>query len=137
MEKIYKTKFNNQIGQLHKSLFIEDCTSFFENLKTKPYYKIYAVEQDDKLVAYCIITELGGECEVINIGVSPNARRCGVATRLLNFVLADCKGKKVFLEVCHKNLAAINLYKKCGFKQIYVRKNYYPQGDAIVMLHDN
>jgi ribosomal-protein-alanine N-acetyltransferase len=35
----------------------------------------------------------------------------------------------IFLEVRPSNIAAISLYKKMGFKQVGVRKGYYPNGD--------
>ncbi len=37
------------------------------------------------------------------------------------------------LEVNEKNTPAILLYKKYGFEQISVRKNYYNDDDAIIM----
>ena len=41
--------------------------------------------------------------------------------------------KPIMLEVNVKNLPAISLYKKMGFKQISLRKNYYNTDDAIIM----
>ena len=37
------------------------------------------------------------------------------------------------LEVRQSNFKAINLYEKCGFKVIYVRKNYYKDENALIM----
>ena len=45
----------------------------------------------------------------------------------------------LFLEVRKSNLAAVNLYKKHGFINVRVRKDYYndPVEDAIVMTRTN
>ena len=56
-----------------------------------------------------------------DVFVAPNYRNKGVAIRLLNhaFSLAkEKKRKKVSLNVQRTNTNAINLYKKCGFKEI-------------------
>lgn len=53
--------------------------------------------------------------------VDPNYRNLGVATRLLNYAIAvakEKKKKKVHLNIIRDNTNAINLYKKCGFKEI-------------------
>ena len=38
------------------------------------------------------------------------------------------KIKRIILEVSKNNIAAINMYKKVGFKKISKRKNYYRIG---------
>lgn len=48
-------------------------------------------------------------------------------------ILKNIEPGRVILEVNHNNTKAINFYKKHGFKQIDIRKNYYDDGDAIVM----
>jgi ribosomal-protein-alanine N-acetyltransferase len=43
--------------------------------------------------------------------------------------------KQIFLEVRQSNLPARQLYEKCGFQSVGVRKNFYrfPQEDALVL----
>ena len=41
--------------------------------------------------------------------------------------------KPIILEVSDKNMVAINLYKKLGFKKIGFRENYYADSNAIIM----
>ena len=43
------------------------------------------------------------------------------------------QGDRIILEVASNNEPAINLYKKCGFKIINIRKKYYKNIDALVM----
>lgn len=123
----------NSVINLHKQIFSEDNQSFFDSIKTKPYYKTFTAEHNNRVVAYCIITEIAGEAELINIGVDKGYLRRGIAYNLLNYVICNLKSNVMFLEVSTNNLAAINLYKKCGFNQYSIRKNYYGQSDAILM----
>ena len=56
----------------------------------------------------------------------------------LTEVLLKSNCKKVFLEVASNNLIALHLYKKVGFKNFGIRKNYYKilkdkKVDAILM----
>ena len=48
-------------------------------------------------------------------------------------MLSTINAEKVLLEVRESNISAINLYSKCGFKEINRRKNYYDGEDAIIM----
>ena len=75
------------------------------------------------------------ELHILNIAVNKKYREQGLATMLLKKIeqIFGC-GKLMLLEVRVSNSAAMSLYKKLGFKELYRRKNYYPDGeDAIVM----
>lgn len=122
-----------EVIKLHKQIFAEDNPVFFSNLKTKPYYKTFAATQNNKYIAYCIITEIAGEAEIINIGTSEQFRGQGIAKNLLNYALKQIDSNVIFLEVSTKNLPAINLYKSCGFTSYSTRKNYYGDSDAVLM----
>jgi ribosomal-protein-alanine N-acetyltransferase len=84
------------------------------------------------------------EVEVLTVGVTPAARRRGVARALMLAALAvarDAGTASAFLEVAVDNDAAIPLYARLGFVKTGLRKSYYdrgPQGftDALVMRLD-
>ena len=62
------------------------------------------------------------------ICVTSEKRRQGYGFRWMNFLMqyAQANGiKRIFLEVSKENTRAKNLYQKCGFKEIGVRKGYY------------
>ena len=44
--------------------------------------------------------------------------------------------ENITLEVSSNNISAINLYKKLNFKEVAIRKNYYNDSDAILMLKE-
>ena len=118
---------------IHRQIFKEDNKTFFENLKTKEYYHTFVAEQNSQVVAYCIISEIMGDAEIINIATLDGYRQKGIAKNLLNFALENINYTKCFLEVATKNIGAINLYKACGFIEISRRQKYYGDDDAIIM----
>ncbi|HEY4707910.1 MAG TPA: ribosomal protein S18-alanine N-acetyltransferase, partial [Thermodesulfobacteriota bacterium] len=80
-----------------------------------------------------------GEAHILNIAVDPKFRGRGLATRLLSMMLQIMKRKmvyEIFLEVRVSNDAARELYRKFGFREAFIRKNYYGDEDAIVMILD-
>lgn len=79
-----------------------------------------------------------GEGDITNVAVAPEHRRKGLAQRLIaefERLLPD-DSENIFLEVRESNTPAIELYKKCGFEKLSIRKNFYanPCENAIVMM---
>lgn len=74
------------------------------------------------------------EREILNVAVSPQFRRLGIATALLRHEIDSQKAHQ-FLEVRESNAAARALYRKLGFQELGRRPNYYqhPSETAIVM----
>jgi ribosomal-protein-alanine N-acetyltransferase len=85
-----------------------------------------------------------GEMEILTVGVTPAARRRGVARALIAAALPvarDLGAGEVFLEVAIDNDGAIALYQRLGFVRSGLRKSYYDRGaegvmDALVMRLD-
>ena len=99
-------------------------------------YKInYCYKKNNKVIGNILIEETLDVINIVDVFVIEEERRKGIASSLLNVVIKDYKGKKdkIMLEVRKSNERAINLYKKCGFKEIYIRKNYYKDDDALIM----
>ena len=89
----------------------------------------------EKIIGYIIARDFPSELHILNLSVHPEHKRMGVASKLLQYLLALIEGKIVVLEVRASNLAAQNLYKKLAFFELHKRKAYYPDGeDAIVMI---
>lgn len=105
------------------------------------------VEKDNGIVLYIssgnrVIALISGyyavgEGDITSVAVHPDHRRKGLAQKLI------CEFEKklpkltenIFLEVRKSNAAATELYKKCGFEPLSVRKNFYvkPLENAVVM----
>ncbi len=103
----------------------------------KGAFMIHGVENGKDLVAYLAFSFIKDEMEILNLAVDPDYRRQGLATRLLTAVVDECLGKGMkyaFLDVKASNRGAIDLYAKFGFKQIGVRKKYYPDTKEDALL---
>lgn len=91
---------------------------------------------DGKIAAFAFGRVVVDEAELFQIGTLPEYRGRGLAKSLLERLHGEMKDRGAavcFLEVRSRNDAAIALYEKSGYEHISVRKNYYPDDDAIVM----
>ena len=98
----------------------------------------FVAEEDGRLLGGCGLLLIAGEGNITNVVVAPEARRRGVATGLLTYLLADGDraGLTAYtLEVRVSNEAAIRLYEKFGFQWAGLRPGYYqrPREDAVIM----
>lgn len=92
----------------------------------------------EKTVGYISVTAVAGEGYINNIAVSCNYRGKGIGSMLLDRAITFSRSKKLeflSLEVRKSNSPAISLYKKAGFNEEGIRKNFYdnPKEDAIIM----
>ena len=92
---------------------------------------------------FILLRAIGGEAEILSLGVTPAARRRGVARGLLSAALDECRqrgAEKLYLEVACDNFAALGLYSAAGFVEIGRRRNYYVRAgvtvDALVLARD-
>ncbi len=72
------------------------------------------------------------EAEIQYIAVSPECRRRGIASRLIDEIAA--RASVIFLEVREGNAPARALYKSCGFAEAGVRRAYYSDGENAVIM---
>lgn len=107
------------------------------NLEEVPIDKfthIYVYLDEEKIVGFIQVTCLYETMDIVNLVVDPDYRRRGIGSLLLDYVISEFDlVKLITLEVRVDNEAAINLYKKFGFKIINVRKKYYKLVDAYLM----
>lgn len=113
--------------------------SFLEAFDS-PNITIYAAisGECDTAVGFACVLSIGEEAEILNIASSPDFRRMGTGTALLDFAINECvlSGvREFFLEVRESNTPARRLYEKLGFEELGVRKKYYtkPTENAIIM----
>ena len=89
-----------------------------------------------KLIAFGCGWIVLDEFHLTAIAVHPSHRRLGLAQKLLTNLLREAIDKGCTtstLEVKNNNLAALALYKGCGFKTKGCRNNYYKNGaDALI-----
>ncbi len=125
----------SEVVEIEQSCFTSDAwseSSFVYAMESDELLSLTA-EIDGRVAGYIVVTRIV-EASIDSIAVSPEYRRQGVAEKLIWAALEGFSGD-VFLEVRQSNLAARELYKKLGFEEISVRKNYYekPTENAIIM----
>jgi [ribosomal protein S18]-alanine N-acetyltransferase len=91
-------------------------------------------------VGFILARDLGGEVEILSLGVMPAWRRQGVGRALLDAVIAEAGRRRsgsVVLEVAADNAAARRLYVALGFARVGRRPRYYggtgDPGDALIL----
>ncbi|WP_210439989.1 GNAT family N-acetyltransferase [Nocardioides xinjiangensis] len=89
----------------------------------------------DDLSGYGVTMSAGDIIDLLRIGVRPEARRNGIASRLLDELLVDTHGaSRMLLEVSVANAPALGFYVARQFSVIDVRPHYYRDGsEALVM----
>jgi ribosomal-protein-alanine N-acetyltransferase len=112
-------------------------TSFREALDSPWSFGLVA-HSGHAIAGYLIGREVAGTGEVLNLAVSPDFRRRGVARALLRAGLALLRKRhvdEVFLEVRESNRSAQALYLSSGFRPVGQRSAYYrnPKEDALVL----
>ncbi|MCB0278590.1 MAG: ribosomal protein S18-alanine N-acetyltransferase [Calditrichaeota bacterium] len=96
--------------------------------------RFFVAESDARIQGYLIASILSGEAELLSIAVEKSYQRQGIASELLNALLVSIQSATLFLEVSRLNEAAISFYRKHGFQEIAIRRNYYQdKSDALIM----
>ena len=103
-------------------------------------YQCWVAELGTRIVGYGIMSTAAEESHVLNLCVDPNFHKKGYGSQIVRF-LSDTAAalymRRMLLEVRPSNQAALALYLATGFKQIGIRKNYYPtvngREDALVL----
>jgi [ribosomal protein S18]-alanine N-acetyltransferase len=100
----------------------------FRDAITAGYYAS-VLEFDRYLVGYRVMMVGVGEAHLLNLSVAADWQRRGFARQLLLASIHEARGAgaaTMFLEVRPSNGAAIALYADVGFRQVGLRKGYYP-----------
>ncbi|WP_444903849.1 ribosomal protein S18-alanine N-acetyltransferase [Microbulbifer sp. CnH-101-E] len=101
-------------------------TQYLQSLKAG--HQCWLLNSGSVTVACCVISQLFDEAEILDVAVVPQWRRHGLAETLLRRLIDERHKdiRRLLLEVRASNLAAQSLYRKLGFSEDGLRKNYYP-----------
>ena len=95
------------------------------------------IYEDTSIRGVLVYQDLGNILSIDYIVVDEEYRNLGIATKLLNEM--ENRHKTVdntTLEVRKSNIVALNFYKKNGFREVAIRKNYYKDEDGILMIKE-
>jgi ribosomal-protein-alanine N-acetyltransferase len=106
-------------------------------------YACWVIRESRHVIGYAILMLAAGEAHLLNLSVAAASQRRGHGRKLLDNVVQlarEHKAKIVFLEVRPTNEVGQRLYSGYGFRQIGVRRGYYParkgREDAMVLALD-
>lgn len=103
-------------------------------------YSCWVCRGGEGLLGYAVLMLAAGEAHLLNLTIDSPFHRRGYGSRLLVHLVGtarDYGAKDLFLEVRPSNAAGLELYARHGFRQIGVRRDYYPapggREDALVL----
>jgi ribosomal-protein-alanine N-acetyltransferase len=103
-------------------------------------YSCWTLERAGVVVGYGVLTAALDEAHLLNLSIAREVQRRGLGRMLLAHFMAVARAggaRSIYLEVRPSNLIARDLYRRDGFREIGIRRGYYPaltgREDAIVM----
>ena len=99
--------------------------------------KYFVAKQENEIVGFAGILLIIDQVNIMNIVVKKDKRNFGIGSSLLEEIIRYSKihnATSITLEVNEKNIQAIKLYKKYGFKQVGLRRKYYNNEDNAILM---
>lgn len=123
----------NDISDILKTEFDDFWNSSILETEIKnPFSKYIVARYNNEIVGFAGVIDTIDQLEITNIVVRKTYRKQGIGNKLLEVLIKmanDSNKNEIILEVNNRNLAAIKLYEKNGFKNIGIRKKYYHNKD--------
>lgn len=141
--RLFKKEDLLGISEVENESFVEPWSKdqLISDIVYNPYLKTIVALNDNIVVGFVIYLITFNSSTIYQIATRKEFRNKGIASSLLNEMektfIKDGEDKVEFvtLEVRKSNLVAQNLYKKNGYEEITIKKNYYSNGeDAIYMV---
>jgi|SRR3954469_14720934 [ribosomal protein S18]-alanine N-acetyltransferase len=112
--------------------------AFFNEIHNNKFAVYIVLEEDNKIIGYCGTWIVIDEAHVTNIAILPGYRGKKLGEALLTKLISTARemgARSMTLEVRVTNHVAQSLYRKFGFQNGGIRKNYYSdnQEDALIM----
>jgi len=112
--------------------------NFSDALRSKYQCKVY--EAEGEMLGYAVVMLAVDEAELLDIAIASRHQHKGRGRALLEQMMALARRhdmRRMVLEVRASNAVAIGLYRRAGFTDIGLRRDYYPaehgREDAILM----
>ncbi len=103
---------------------------------SKPSGICLAATRGQDLVGYLVCSRYADVWHLMNVAVTPELRRQGIASRLMDRLFAEAgREARYTLEVRTSNHGAIAMYERLGFRPAGYRRAYYHDNgeDALIM----
>jgi [ribosomal protein S18]-alanine N-acetyltransferase len=130
----------NQILEVEHASFATPWSreAFYNEIYNNKFAVYIVLEEDEKVIGYVGAWVVIDEAHVTNLAILPSYRGKKLGEALLRKMMTVAKemgARSMTLEVRVTNNVAQSLYRKLGFQNGGIRKNYYTdnQEDALVM----
>ena len=114
-----------------------NLNQFKYELEENEFSYLFVLENEGVIVGYYGFWVMFEDVDITKVSI----RKEFQGMKLSNILMQDCINRvsalgceKINLEVRVDNFKAINLYKKYGFEEVTVRKDYYGKGEDALML---
>ena len=112
--------------------------AFYNEIHKNKFAVYIVLEDDNKIIGYCGTWVVIDEAHVTNVAILPGYRGKKMGEALMNKLMSvsrEMGARTMTLEVRVTNHVAQSLYRKLGFQNGGIRKNYYSdnQEDALIM----
>ena len=130
------------VSVLHQDCFPEDPwdISDIERIMEIPGFFGLIGAELGRPIGFTFTLAVGGEAEILSLGVHPGCRRAGLGSALLAATCSEARrrgAESVVLEVAADNQTARKLYAAEGFTMVGRRRNYYCKAarfaDALIL----
>lgn len=130
----------DQILEIEQASFATPWSrdAFYNELYQNQFAVYLVLEEKSRVVGYCGVWIVVDEAHITNVAMLPEFRGKGMGEAIMRKLMLVAKGKgarTMTLEVRVSNDVARSLYRKLGFQEGGIRKNYYTdnQEDGLVM----
>ena len=125
-------------GSLYKIPWNEKQYKY--ELEENEFSYLFVLEHEGIIIGYYGFWVMFEDCDITKVSI----RKEFQGMKLSNILIEDCFKRVVSLGCCKINLEvrvdnykAINLYRKHGFEDVYIRKDYYGKGeDALILVKE-
>ncbi len=134
-----QTQHTTQVARLERECFSSPWSeSSIAGELENPLSLWLVCVDDNHVLGYVGSQTVLGETDMMNVAVAPDARRQGIAQKLIEALAEQLKAQGshcLALEVRASNAPALGLYRKLGFAQVGRRPGYYrnPKEDALIL----
>ena len=132
-----------QVVAIERTIYTHPWTlgNFRDSLQAG--YSCWVMERGGAMVGYGVLMIGVAEAHLLNLSIAREWQRQGLGRELLQHFIElarQLEAERLFLEVRPSNASARGLYARAGFRELYVRRGYYPAAggreDAILMGMD-
>lgn len=128
----------NEVLQINNICFSPPWSiESLRNELNNKFSKYILLKNNHSVIGYAAIWIIIDEAHITNVAVHPDYRGIGGSNLLMDEIIKICSESDlpaITLEVRESNTVAINLYRKYGFVEEGMRKNYYGENQNAILM---